>query len=164
MSELKEKDTNGRSVEYRPSETAMATAFIRVLALQDERKEVKGPDYLAEVFVAEDRKRPLKDSNARILVMKNRITPGMYEFIIARTAFFDHVVLQALQKNVPQIVFLGAGYDTRPYRFKDFIHDTRIFELDFSLHNNANRRYCIELVFPYQINWYLFPSISKQII
>jgi methyltransferase (TIGR00027 family) len=32
--------------------------------------------------------------------------------------------------NIPQVVFLGAGYDTRPYRFKDLIRDTKIFELD----------------------------------
>ena len=57
-------------------------------------------------------------------------TPGMYEYIIARTTYFDHIVEQALRDNIPQILFLGAGYDTRPYRFKDLIKDTRIFELD----------------------------------
>ena len=130
MSEHMEADTNKRSVEYQPSETAMATAFLRALASHDEREEVKGPDYLAEVFLTEDRKRPLKDPIVREWVMKNKITPGMYEFMIARTAFFDYVVQQALRENVPQVVFLGAGYDTRPYRFKDLIQDTKIFELD----------------------------------
>jgi methyltransferase (TIGR00027 family) len=130
MSEYMEADTNKRSVEYEPSETAMATTFLRALASHDEREEVKGPDYLAEVFLTEDRKRPLKDPILRKWVMKNKITPGMYEFMIARTAFFDYVVQQALRENVPQIVFLGAGYDTRPYRFKDLVQDTRILELD----------------------------------
>ena len=130
MSEHMEADTNKRSVEYQPSETAMATAFMRALASHDEREEVKGPDYLAEVFLTEDRKGPLKDPRVREWVMKNKIDPGAYEFMIARTAFFDYVVQQALRENVPQIVFLGAGYDTRPYRFKDLIQDTRIFELD----------------------------------
>jgi len=125
-----EADTNKRSVEYEPSETAMAAAFLRALASHDEREEVKGPDYLAEVFLTEDRKRPLKDPILKKWVIKNKITPGMYEFMIARTAFFDHVVQQALRENVPQIVFLGAGYDTRPCRFKDLIQDTRIFEMD----------------------------------
>ncbi len=37
---------------------------------------------------------------------------------------------QALRDNFFQIVFLCAGYDTRPCRFKDLIKDTRIFELD----------------------------------
>jgi len=54
----------------------------------------------------------------------------MYEYLIARTAFFDDIVEQALRENIPQIVFLGAGYDSRPYRFKDLIKETSIFELD----------------------------------
>jgi len=62
--------------------------------------------------------------------MKNKIAPGAYEFMIARTAFFDHVVEEALRGKVPQIVFLGAGYDTRPYRFRDLLGEARIFELD----------------------------------
>jgi methyltransferase (TIGR00027 family) len=123
-------DTSKKSVEYQPSETAMATVFLRALAAHDEREEVKGPDYLAEVFLTEDRKRLLKDRTVREWVIKNRTTPGMYEFLIARTAFFDRIVKQALKINVPQVVFLGAGYDTRPYRFKDLIQDTRIYELD----------------------------------
>jgi methyltransferase (TIGR00027 family) len=125
-----EADTSKRSVEYQPSATAMATAFLRALTSYDEREEVKGPDYLAEVFLTEDRKRLLKDPIVREWVMRNKITPGMYEFMIARTAFFDYVVQQALRENVPQVVFLGAGYDSRPYRFKDLIQDTKIFELD----------------------------------
>ncbi len=125
-----EADTNKKSVEYQPSETAMATVFLRALASHDERGEVKEPDYLAEVFLIEDRKRLLKDPIVREWVIKNKTTPGMYEFLIARTAFFDFIVQQALRVNVPQVVFLGAGYDTRPYRFKDLIQDTKIYELD----------------------------------
>lgn len=56
--------------------------------------------------------------------------PGSYEYFIARTAFFDAAVRRALDENVPQIVLLGAGYDSRAYRFADRIRDTRIFELD----------------------------------
>ncbi len=37
---------------------------------------------------------------------------------------------QALLDNILQLVFLGAGCDTRPYGFRNLIRDTRIFELD----------------------------------
>jgi methyltransferase (TIGR00027 family) len=50
--------------------------------------------------------------------------------MLARTAFFDDLVEQALKEQIPQMVFLGAGYDTRPYRFRELIKGTRIFELD----------------------------------
>lgn len=108
----------------------MATATMRALAAHDERDEIRGADYLAEIFLSEDQKAPLKDPTVMQWVMKNKVAPGAYEFMIARTAFFDHVVRDALVQNIPQIVLLGAGYDSRPYRFEALAQETRIFELD----------------------------------
>ena len=108
----------------------MATATLRALAARDPCEEIRGADHMAEIFLTEDRKAPLNDLAKRQWVMQNKIAPGAYEFMIARTAFFDQVVRKALVENLPQIVFLGAGYDTRPYRFKDLVRETRIFELD----------------------------------
>ena len=130
MSEQQELDTSKMSVEHKPSETAMGAATLRALAALDAREEIRGPDYLAEIFLTEDRKNSLRDPVIRETIIKKRIIPGMYEFLIARTVFYDGIVKQALQENIPQIVFLGAGYDSRPYRFNDLIRDTRIFELD----------------------------------
>lgn len=119
-----------RSIETGPSETAMATATLRALGAQDERLEIRCPDYLAELFLTEEHKAPLKDRNLRLWVLKTKIAPGMYEFMLARTAFFDGMVEAALRANLPQIVILGAGYDSRAYRFKDLFRGTRLFELD----------------------------------
>jgi len=104
--------------------------MLRALAAHDEREEIRGADHLAELFLTEDRRAPLSDPAKRRWILQNKISPGAYEFMLARTAFFDHVVREALEANLPQIVFLGAGYDTRPYRFKDLVGHTRIFELD----------------------------------
>ena len=51
-------------------------------------------------------------------------------FMTARAAFFDKKFKQALEADIPQIILLGAGYDSRAYRFADLIHGTRVFELD----------------------------------
>lgn len=118
------------TLDKQASGTAMATAFMRALAANDPREEIRGSDHLAEIFLDEERKKPLKDPAARAWVMQNRLTPGAYEFMLARTAFFDHIFSQALKEDIGQIVLLGAGYDSRPYRFGQFIQDTRIFELD----------------------------------
>jgi len=122
--------TEKSSLEKQASGTAMATAFMRALAAYDPRKEIRGNDYLAEIFLEEEQKKPLKDPAIRAWVMQNKIAPGAYEFMIARTAFFDRIVEQALKENIEQVVLLGAGYDSRPYRFGEFIQDTKIFELD----------------------------------
>jgi len=122
--------TEDSSPDEHASGTAMATAFMRALAASDPRKEIQGRDYLAEVFLLEEQRKPLNDQALRTRVMQNKLTPGAYEFMIARTAFFDQIVEQALKENIAQIVFLGAGYDSRPYRFGNLIQDTIIFELD----------------------------------
>jgi methyltransferase (TIGR00027 family) len=130
MSKQPEWEAGMRSVETRPSETAMGAAILRFLATLDPREEITGPDTLAEIFIPDDRRARLREPSIRRWAMKNRIPPGMYEFMIARTAFIDQVVLGALRENIPPIVFLGAGYDSRPYRFMEMIQDTRIFEMD----------------------------------
>lgn len=118
------------SMDQQASGTAMATAFMRALGASDPRESIRGKDSLAEIFLIEEQKKPLRDPAARAWVMQNKVAPGAYEFMIARTAFFDGAVERALKDNVPQMVILGAGYDSRPYRFEKLIQDTVIFELD----------------------------------
>lgn len=126
---IREIVTSNQSVEHQPSQSAMGVATVRAIAFIEEREEIKGPDYLAEIFLTDDRKAFLNDQ-ATWKSMMAEAMPGLYEHIIARTTYFDNIVQQALHENIPQIVFLGAGYDTRSFRFKDLIKDTRIFELD----------------------------------
>ncbi len=122
--------TDTPSREKQASGTASATAFMRALAAHDPRKEIQGKDYLAECFLEEDQKKPLHDPALRQWVLVNKLARGAYEFMLARTAFFDGIVERALRENIPQAVWLGAGYDSRPYRFADLLQDTRLFELD----------------------------------
>jgi methyltransferase (TIGR00027 family) len=108
----------------------MATAYMRALTASDPRQEIRGGDDLAEIFLTDEQRNSLKDPVARAWVLQNRITPGAYEFMLARTSFFDQIVRDALLENVGQVVFLGAGYDSRPYRFGKLIQDTLLFEVD----------------------------------
>ena len=56
--------------------------------------------------------------------------PGLTEYVIARTALFDGFFITALKDKTPQIVLLGAGYDSRAYRFANLNSGSRIYELD----------------------------------
>ncbi len=113
-----------------PSATALATATMRAMAAHDPREGFSGPDYLAELFLTEERRAFLGNPAAREWVMKNKVPPGMYEFMIARTAFFDQVLVDALAEKLPQLVLLGAGYDSRPYRLSSRLAGCAVFELD----------------------------------
>lgn len=123
-------EANRGAVEQRASGTAMGVTFLRALGATDPREEIRGRDYLAEKLLGPDHLKALHDPVARKEMAKQRMAPGIYEYMLARTAFFDHLVETALKESIPQIVFLGAGYDTRSYRFRELIKGTRIFELD----------------------------------
>lgn len=43
--------------------------------------------------------------------------PGVNAFLVARDRYIDDVLQNALDANLQQLVILGAGYDSRPYRF-----------------------------------------------
>lgn len=120
--------TAKQSLDDQPSQSALGVTLFRAFATRDARPEIRGNDDLAEKFLPEEFRKMADNPAVREWVIAK--APGSYEFFIARTKFFDRAVREALEENLPQIVFLGAGYDSRPYRFADCIRDTRIFELD----------------------------------
>jgi methyltransferase (TIGR00027 family) len=127
-----------RSVAQQPSESAAGVALFRALATWDDRDEIRGADSLAHLFAADNLKPLLARREAREFI-KSKV-PGSYEFFIARTAWLDGQVAEALNREVPQIVFLGAGYDTRSWRFRGLNKRTRIFELDAAQTQERKRR------------------------
>lgn len=126
------KDKNMSSIEQRASHTALMAAIHRFIASKEERPSFQGPDALSRLFLPPKANFFLSFSVIRNFMLKklHKIVPGGYEYITARTKHFDHLFKVALEENIPQIIFLGAGYDTRAIRFKKFIQHTKIFELD----------------------------------
>jgi len=131
-----------KSVEQKPSQTAMFTALYRVVAHKEFKNKRFGSDYLAEHFLPIHFKFFIKFTKIRAKTkMKfTKFVPGMYEYMLARTAYFDSIFKDALHKNIPQIVLLGAGYDTRAYRFAKLNHTTKIFELDIATTQNRKKK------------------------
>lgn len=115
-----------------PSGSAYNVAICRAVAAHDPLEAMRGPDAMAELFLSEDARRSLYDE--RILVGIRRklaeTSPGGYEYFLARTAWFDEAFTEALKSGVEQVVILGAGYDTRAWRFADHVGDRRVFEFD----------------------------------
>ena len=131
MKELSEEKKQS-SIEQRASRTAMMAAIHRFMASKEENPNFQGPDDLAKLFLPPKAKFFLSFSFIRRSIRKklHKKVPGTYEYVTARTKHFDNLFKHALEENIPQIIFLGAGYDTRAIRFKDSIQRTNIFELD----------------------------------
>ena len=129
-------------VEQKPSETAMFAALRRTIANKEFADGKFGPDYLAEIFLPAHFRFFLKFAKIRGNTKEklDGFLPGLTEYMIARTAHFDNLFVGALEDRIPQIVLLGAGYDTRAYRFAELNYSTKIFELDIAPTQNMKKK------------------------
>jgi len=58
-----------------------------------------------------------------------RLVPGLDNSIIARVRYFDDFIKNSIDEGLEQLVILGAGYDSRPYRICG-LKRIRTFEVD----------------------------------
>ncbi len=56
--------------------------------------------------------------------------PGTIGFLVARCRYIDDYLQQCLDSGIQQLVILGAGLDSRAYRFEQLKHNIKIFEVD----------------------------------
>lgn len=124
--------TENKRIDTQASHTALMAAIYRYLASKESRSGFKGPDHLAYMFLPSKARFFLSFEFFRKL-FKRKLEergPGSYAYVSARTWFFDELLMQAALNSIPQIIFLGAGYDTRAIRFREFLNGTEIYELD----------------------------------
>jgi methyltransferase (TIGR00027 family) len=56
--------------------------------------------------------------------------PGVGGFLVARERYIDDVLEEFLDRGLQQLVILGAGYDSRAYRFERLSGRVKVFEVD----------------------------------
>ena len=112
--------------------TAVGVATLRAIASFERDAAVRNPDYLAVYLL------PLKFRLiAKIHILRwfvrtfsNRMAPGSYYFHTARAKCIDAMLEQSINEGLEQLVILGAGLDTRAYRFHDMLRHVKVFEVD----------------------------------
>jgi methyltransferase (TIGR00027 family) len=60
--------------------------------------------------------------------------------MLVRTRFIDERLERALNDGAAQVVILGAGFDTRAYRFQDLLAGTNVFEVDYHSTQELKKR------------------------
>jgi len=113
--------------------TSDASALIRAGATKEPDPQLRCADSLARDFIDDLPIARLVDSRVghrlgRWLV--ERSVPGGYWYEIARVKHFDRLLLESVGAGVAQVVILGAGLDSRAYRFADELAGVRVFEVD----------------------------------
>ena len=133
---------NSSTLQSKPSKTAFTTASMRALLTTESDPNIKGTDYLAKIFLDQNYLDRIP-SNDKLKWAKDNANRGAFEYMAARTKLIDQLFVEHLKRNTPQIVFLGAGFDTRAWRFEKLVKNTKIYEIDLPATQNWKRR-CLQ--------------------
>jgi methyltransferase (TIGR00027 family) len=114
------------------STTAEGAAFCRALGALERSPLLRNPDCLAHHFVTRTGWRLGLLPVARHLARRDveRRVPGAMLLHQVRTRIFDELTLTAVREGASQVVVLGAGGDSRAYRFHRELGHGRVFEID----------------------------------
>lgn len=111
-----------RLAQQRPSWTAQATALMRSLAGTDHLavQMLRPPVWLAWWLLAR---------LSRVGLSLDRLLFGFASAVAARQVYLDTALGAACRSGARQVVILGAGYDTRPWRLR-CLDGARLFVVD----------------------------------
>jgi len=115
------------------SYTAEVVCAFRAIAAKDPDPKTRNPDYLAGQFVSPEfsNRFPgfgLDFEDAKIAM--DAMNTGGYYYVNARTHHIDTILKQTVKGGVKQVVVLGAGYDSRAYRYRESFPNITFFEVD----------------------------------
>jgi methyltransferase (TIGR00027 family) len=64
-----------------------------------------------------------------IIRVMERLFLGHNYYVVARTRYIDDYLSECITQGIEQLVIMGAGFDSRPYRFDD-LKKIKVFEID----------------------------------
>jgi methyltransferase (TIGR00027 family) len=126
----------------KPSVTALEAAAYRAVGAKHSDPAFRNGDTLAEKFLGAEERAILKSQGLQPIVDALAgsaeaawagFAPGQRGFgtaVHARTRHIDQVFEEALKLGATQVVNLGAGLDSRAYRFPSLLRNVIVFELD----------------------------------
>jgi len=66
----------------------------------------------------------------RLIRALDKEDTGLANFVVGRTRYIDDLLNAQIDDGIKQLVILGAGYDSRAYRFSRLEGQVKVFELD----------------------------------
>jgi methyltransferase (TIGR00027 family) len=134
------------------SRTSILVAAARAFGARDPDPAVRNPDYLAAKFIG-PAERQLISTHAIVAALDAdyataREKPevgGISNMLVGRTRFIDEHLERAVAAGARQVVILGAGFDSRAYRFQDLLRNCTVFEVDYGATQEFKRRRLAEI-------------------
>lgn len=144
------------------SYTAEAVCAFRAIGAQDPDPKTRNPDHLAKRFMNPlwNQRFPglgLVYQDAKLVM--DRMNTGVYYYVNARTLHMDAMLTTTLKAGARQLVIMGAGFDSRAYRFHDSYPQVRFFEIDLPA-TSANKQQRVQKVLGRKPAWVTFVPID----
>lgn len=116
------------------------TCSSRATSYYEEDPCYRSGDHVATLLVPWFVKYMSRSGFLRKMFMAKFAPKGVYEYVIARTKYIDHVFSEAVDQGVEQVLIFGAGFDTRSIRLLQYDSDVRVFEVDAEVTQRAKLR------------------------
>lgn len=120
--------------------TALGAAICRLIEQYQPEATRLFDDPMVKELVGRPIRVMMQFASMRNLTIKRTdgIAPGIFGAQICRTRYIDDAVQTALSQGIGQLVILGAGFDTRPYRLPGMEH-AKVFEVDLQAVQNEKK-------------------------
>jgi methyltransferase (TIGR00027 family) len=128
---------SARRIEATTSRTAQWTCVSRAASSLESDSHYRSNDHIALLLVPTFLRLLLHIPLVRRFYSQVIAPTGIYEYTIARTKYIDAVFRESLAEGFDQVLIFGAGFDTRALRFQTQAGDTKIFELDVPITQQA---------------------------
>jgi methyltransferase (TIGR00027 family) len=112
------------------SRTAIAVCEYRAIAAQHPDPRLRNPDVLADKLCERSGLLPRVYAEARTVISNMGPTYASYFFVNARTLYIEAALRRAAAEGATQVVVLGAGFDSRAYRYHASHPQLKFFEVD----------------------------------
>ncbi|MDP9117840.1 MAG: SAM-dependent methyltransferase [Actinomycetota bacterium] len=119
----------------RPSATAQWTTLGRALELHRPPEQRIVDDSYAPIFLSRRSQAmlaALRRGQPALRVAERAELAGLAAFALCRHRFIDEQLLVGLHAQVEQVLILGAGYDSRAYRFAAELSGRPVHEVDLA--------------------------------
>lgn len=133
---MTESTHNTEQAGVRPSKTSIYVAAGRAIGAREPDESVRNPDFLAERLLGDPASLEVDHPTVRALgldyaeAMQKPEVAGTVIMMIVRTRFIDDQLRRAIEEGASQVVIMGAGFDTRAYRFEELLKHAAVFEVD----------------------------------
>jgi len=144
------------------STTAEVVCAFRSFAALDPDPKTRNPDYMAKDFVSPDITDILPGLGQRFDSAKIAVDTqdtGVFYYVNARTHHMDKLLEQALDDGASQVVILGAGFDSRAYRFHEGYPEVRFFEIDLPT-TSQDKQNRVEKILGKKPGWVSYVAIN----